>query len=56
MKIRLIKDYDIESFLVEGSIIHDCKELKKHYKGMHTSMFGSYYIVKIPKTFCEVIK
>ena len=54
IKIRLIKDYDVESFLLEGSVIHDCKELKKHYKGIHTSMFGSY-VVKIPKTFCEVI-
>lgn len=55
MKIILIKDYDEDWFLFEGCVIHNCKELKKHFKGIFTSMWGSY-TVKIPKEYCEIIK
>ncbi len=47
-KVKTIED--IEN-LPKGSGIYVTKELKKHYKGLWSSMFGSYE-VKVPKDKC----
>lgn len=47
-KVRTIED--IEE-LWAGSVIYVEKELKKYYKGMHSSMKGTYSI-KVPKDKC----
>ncbi len=54
MKVRLKEDYDVDSYLFEGTVLQDVKELKKHYKGLFCSRMGSY-IVKVPKKYCVVV-
>ncbi len=51
MKVKVLVDVE---FIPAGSVIQDVKELKKHFKGIWTSMFGTYE-VKIPKKDCEII-
>lgn len=54
LTIELVRDFDINKYLVEGTVLQDCKEQTRHYTGIYDSMWGSY-IVKVPKQFCKVI-
>ena len=54
LTIELIKDYDINKYLVEGTVLQECREQTRHYTGIYASMWGSY-IVKVPKQYCKVI-
>ena len=51
MNIKIIKDCEVPA----GSSIKVTKELKKHYKGIWSSMAGTYE-VKIKKENCIEIK
>ena len=51
MKVSTIKEHD---GIPEGSTIHVEKEFKNHYKGIWSSMAGSY-IVKVKKKYCKII-
>jgi hypothetical protein len=50
MKVTVIKEHN---GIPKGSVIHVEKELKNDYKGLWTSMMGSY-IVKVKKKYCEI--
>lgn len=52
MKVRVIKEHN---GIPEGSTIHVEKELKNDYKGVWSSMMGSYG-VKVKKKYCEIKK
>ena len=56
-KVRTTKSFvDEEHTLIpEGSGICVEKELKKDYKGIWSSAWGSFHI-KIPKDLCEKLK
>jgi hypothetical protein len=51
MKVRVIKEHN---GIPEGSAIHVEKELKNDYKGIWSSMMGSY-MIKVKKKYCEII-
>jgi hypothetical protein len=50
MKVKIIKEHN---GIPEGSVIHVEKELKNDYKGIWSSMIGSY-TVKVKKKYCEI--
>jgi hypothetical protein len=50
MKVTVIEEHN---GIPKGSVIHVEKELKNEYKGLWTSMMGSY-IVKVKKKYCEI--
>ena len=53
MKILIKKDStDIFPHLYEGSVIQQAEKMGKTYKGIFTSMFGSYY-VEVPVGRCK---
>ena len=52
--VEIIKDYDPDQYLIEGTVLQNCKEFKKYYTGIFASMWGSY-IVKVPKQYCKVV-
>ena len=52
MKVILKEDYDS---LLEGSVIEVEKVLKTKYKGIFSSMMGSYNVV-VPKKICKRYK
>lgn len=52
VRVRLTEDY---KGLPAGSSICVEKELKHYYKGIWSSMYGSYP-VKVPKKICEIKK
>jgi hypothetical protein len=54
LQVKIIKDYDFSQYLVEGTVLQNCKEHKRHYTGVFASMWGSY-IVKVPKQYCEIL-
>lgn len=54
MTVELIKDYDYNQYLVEGTVLQSCKEHKRHFTGIFASMWGSY-IVKVPKQYCKIL-
>lgn len=49
MKVKTIKDYcNIDA----GSVIEVTKETKTHYKGLWSSMMGTFKVT-IPKDICK---
>lgn len=54
MKVELIKDFNVESFLVKGTILHECILSDNHYVGMFKSKIGNF-IVNIPENYCKLI-
>jgi len=51
------KEFDVELTedcypMFKGSVLSVQKELKKHYKGIWSSMFGTYEM-KVPKEICK---
>jgi hypothetical protein len=54
MKVRLIKDYDIESWLFQGTILHECILADSSYIGLFTSKIGNF-VVNVPENYCELI-
>lgn len=54
LTVEIIKDYDFSQYLIEGTVLQNCKEFKRHYTGIFASMWGSY-IVKVPKQYCKVV-
>lgn len=48
MKVEVLEDCN----LPQGSIIQNVIELKKHFKGIHSSMCATYYI-KVLKSKCS---
>jgi len=51
MNVRVIKEYH---GLWEGSVIQDCEEKENTYKGVHSSVYGTY-VIEVPKNHCEEI-
>lgn len=54
MKVELIKDYDLESWLVKGIVIEDCILSDNHYIGLFISKIGRF-VVNIPENYCKLI-
>lgn len=52
MKVKVIKDYN---GLLEGSVIIVKEETETLYKGLWTSMYGSFN-TSVEKSFCEIIE
>lgn len=52
MKVKIIKEHNK---IPKGSVIYVEKELKYDYKGVWSSMMGSYTI-KVKKKYCEIQK
>ena len=52
MKVKVVTEH---YGLPIGSKIEVTKELKKHYKGLWPSMYGTY-IVKAKKKFCIIVE
>ena len=50
MTVRVIKEHN---GIPDGSVIHVEKELKNDYKGIWSSMMGSYP-VKVKKKYCVI--
>lgn len=50
MKVKVIKEHN---GIPDGSVIHVEKELKNDYKGIWSSMMGSYQ-VKVKKKYCVI--
>lgn len=55
MKVKLIKDYDLESWLFQGTILTDCILAENHYIGMFSSKLGNF-VVNVPENFCVVVE
>lgn len=51
MRVKLIKDYDVESWLFQGTILTDCILADNHYIGMFNSKLGNL-VVNIPEQYC----
>lgn len=54
MKVELVKDYDLESWLIKGTILHECILADNHYIGMFISNIGNF-VVSIPENYCKLI-
>lgn len=55
MKVKLIKDYDVESWLFQGTILTDCILADNHYIGMFNSKLGNF-VVNVPENYCLEIE
>ena len=52
MKVKVIKDYH---GLPKGSVVRVTEETKTLYKGLWTSMYGSFH-TQVKKSYCEIIE
>lgn len=55
MKVRLIKDFDLEIWLFQGTILSDCILADNHYIGMFNTKLGNF-VVSVPENYCVVVE
>lgn len=54
MKVELIKDYDVDSWLVKGTVLHECILADNNYIGMFFSRIGNF-VINVPENYCKLI-
>lgn len=53
--VKLIKDYDVESWLFKDTILTDCILADHYYIGMFKSKLGNF-VVNVPEIYCVEIE